>query len=206
MTSAHPEREDWGFCTSPGCGRYVAIRKYGVCNRHYRLLGRLRGRELSLDATEIAVQFWGKARKGSSGSCWEWTGSPHKHGHGTFWHRNVSYHAHIVSYQLAKGPIPEGLVIDHKCRKRLCVNPDHLHAVTRKQNAENIGLRVDNTSGYRGVTQRPDTGKWRARVGHLGSVIHIGDFDTPELANEAVISARLSLHTNNLEDRGETYG
>jgi hypothetical protein len=42
--------------------------------------------------------------------------------------------AHRVSYELHKGPIPEGLVIDHLCRVRHCVNPDHLRAVTHAVN------------------------------------------------------------------------
>ena len=42
--------------------------------------------------------------------------------------------AHRVAYEKAYGPIPEGLVIDHLCRNGLCVNPEHLEAVTRKEN------------------------------------------------------------------------
>lgn len=42
--------------------------------------------------------------------------------------------AHIVYYEAAKGPVPDGLELDHLCRNTLCVNPDHLEAVTRKVN------------------------------------------------------------------------
>ncbi len=42
--------------------------------------------------------------------------------------------AHRVSYELHKGPIPDGLFIDHICRTRCCVNPNHLRAVTHAQN------------------------------------------------------------------------
>ncbi len=41
---------------------------------------------------------------------------------------------HRVTYETFVGPIPEGLEIDHLCRNRLCCNPVHLEAVTRKEN------------------------------------------------------------------------
>ena len=45
-------------------------------------------------------------------------------------------YAHRIAYELAVGPIPEGLVLDHRCRRRECCNPRHLEPVT---NAANIG-------------------------------------------------------------------
>lgn len=48
--------------------------------------------------------------------------------------------AHRVSHVLYKGPIPNGLVIDHLCRNPSCVNPDHLEAVTQKENVHR-GIR-----------------------------------------------------------------
>lgn len=48
--------------------------------------------------------------------------------------RGQKERAHRVAYQLAKGPIPDGLVLDHLCRNRRCCNPDHLEAVTQQTN------------------------------------------------------------------------
>ena len=72
--------------------------------------------------------------------CWLWLGAVSRLGYGSIWSeaypskngRHVP--AHRVSYELHKGPIPEGLTIDHLCRVRGCVNPDHLEAVTLREN------------------------------------------------------------------------
>lgn len=64
-----------------------------------------------------------------SSECWLWTGLQHK-GYG----RYSDGLAHRVSYEIHRGPIPDGLELDHLCRTPLCVNPDHLEPVTRAEN------------------------------------------------------------------------
>lgn len=78
-------------------------------------------------------RFWEKVVK--SDGCWIFTGHLNNHGYGTFGitHDDRIY-AHRYSYQLAYGPIPEGLVIDHICRTPPCVNPSHMEAVTQREN------------------------------------------------------------------------
>lgn len=73
-------------------------------------------------------RFWAKVDKNGPGGCWLWTAGTSK-GYGQFLNG-----AHRVSYEMLVGPIPEGLHIDHLCRVRACVNPDHLEPVTRKEN------------------------------------------------------------------------
>lgn len=68
--------------------------------------------------------------------CWEWTAHIEDNGYGRFGYRGTMRWAHRVSYQIFVGCIPDGLDLDHLCRNRKCVNPDHLEPVTRKVNAE----------------------------------------------------------------------
>lgn len=76
----------------------------------------------------------------ASGTCWTWRGGRNGDGYSTFndGRRNVG--AHRYSYETLVGPIPEGLELDHLCRNRLCVRPDHLEAVDHRTNV----LRSDN--------------------------------------------------------------
>ena len=79
-------------------------------------------------------RFWSKVDK--SEGCWLWTAHRNQKGYGIFWFskpkRGVS--AHRFAYELASGPIPDGLQLDHLCRNPTCVRPDHLEPVTALEN------------------------------------------------------------------------
>lgn len=62
--------------------------------------------------------------------CWEWTGQMNDAGYGIARKRR----AHRVIYELLVGPIAPGLQLDHLCRNRCCVRPDHLEPVTQAEN------------------------------------------------------------------------
>lgn len=81
----------------------------------------------------LSERFWSKVE--ASPLCWEWTAS-RRSGYGLFWipseKRNVN--AHRFAYEMLCGEIPSGLNLDHLCRNRACVNPDHLEPVPQRIN------------------------------------------------------------------------
>lgn len=78
-----------------------------------------------IDAVADRELFFSKVTK--TKTCWLWLRATT---YGGF--RGKS--AHRVAYEIVKGPIPDGMVIDHLCMIKNCVNPDHLEAVTQSEN------------------------------------------------------------------------
>lgn len=150
----------------------------------------------------LSTRFWAKVAK--TESCWIWTGAKISSGYGSIGKGGSSRKtllAHRVSYEIHFGDIPEGLVIDHICHKRSCVNPEHLQAVTQKQNGENRHVSSSST-GVLGVYKSTSApGKFEARVRHNGKNHYAGLYATFEEAQKAVIAKRNLLFTNNLLDR-----
>lgn len=79
-------------------------------------------------------RFLSKIKCFQSKECWEWTAGFGNHGYGRFNVKGQTFLAHRISYTIFKGQIGNGLVIDHTCMNRKCVNPDHLRQVTRRVN------------------------------------------------------------------------
>ena len=78
--------------------------------------------------------------------CWEWTGKTHTHGYGIIAACVVTtgiapkeLRAHRVSYEKYIGPIPDGMILDHLCCNRRCINPLHLEPVTNRENLRRGG-------------------------------------------------------------------
>lgn len=116
-----------------GCGRSTNIAKLSSTAK-----GWVKGRPLRF--------VLGHANRGTArplrerwdvdaNGCWIWNGAISRYGYGVFnpCHAKVE-RAHRRVYQELVGPIPEGLVLDHLCRVKACVNPAHLEPVTTQEN------------------------------------------------------------------------
>lgn len=66
--------------------------------------------------------------------CRVWPGTLNRYGYGVLWLNGRRHAAHRFMYELLAGPIPDGLTLDHLCRNRACVRPDHLEPVTNRTN------------------------------------------------------------------------
>ena len=186
-------------CSVDGCEAPHLAK--GLCSRHYQRKKATGSPTGSLYKT-LEERFWPKVDR--SGECWEWTASRSVDGYGMIRkeRERASAYAHRVSYELTRGPIPEGFQVDHVCHNTSCVNPDHLRLATQKQNSEHrAGADPSNRTGVRGVSWCKVTKKWRAKVCHFGETHYLGYFSTIEEADAAATAKRNELFTHNDKDR-----
>ena len=94
--------------------------------------GRVMVRGKAADPPE--VRFWRYVEQRRE--CWVWTASIRPNGYGEFRCNGRLTRAHRFAYEQMVGPVPEGLQLDHLCRNRACVNPEHLEPVTGSVNVQ----------------------------------------------------------------------
>lgn len=149
-------------CSIDGCDRPVRAR--GWCAMHYLrwiTKGDVGCAEPKTRRTPRPVEaaFWanvdrnGPVPRPDMGPCWVWTGMLNPGGYGYFNRPGLSRLPHRLAYEWARGPIPDGLDLDHlchlppctggvECPHRRCVNPDHLDPVTRADNTRRSPLTL----------------------------------------------------------------
>jgi hypothetical protein len=130
-------------CSINGCEKPFVAR--GWCSLHWKRW-RKHGDPLMLSQGPTPeARFWSYVDKhgpdgfhsqtgANLGPCWLWTGVPTSAGYSQFRIDGPRVKTHRFSYKMLVGPIPPGLQLDHLCRIRHCVNPDHLEPVTQAEN------------------------------------------------------------------------
>lgn len=91
----------------------------------------------------VVDRFWAKVERMGQNECWPWKGTRDKYGYGRLanFPKGSPLKAYRVSWALANGPVPAGVVVRHKCDNPPCVNPTHLELGTQKDNARDTSAR-----------------------------------------------------------------
>jgi len=118
----------------PECGETRALKVKPRGRTCKPCANRRNGHLNALKERPAAVERFHSFYEITDSGCWTWTGAITYRGYGVFHYEGRWSLAHRVSHVLFVGPIPPRLQIDHLCRNTACVNPQHLEAVTAKEN------------------------------------------------------------------------
>lgn len=150
---------EYGYCQC-GCGAPTAPAG-NTFWPHRRVMGEplrfVAGHRQLVEKGKRAVAYRVEDR-GHETPCWIWTGHAVQYGKraGRVGGPTERVYAYRHVYELHRGPVPDGLDLDHLCREPLCVNPDHLEPVTRRENLRRgAGTKLDQVRAdeIRGVAE-----------------------------------------------------
>lgn len=154
-----------------------------------------RVKELLIYDPETGLFFWKKVTSNVV-SMGDKAGGPNSKGYIQICIDGKSFKAHRLAWLLSYGEDPGNMEIDHIDRNRGNNKRSNLRLASVKQNRENIGTPRHNTSGFRGVSQRTDTGVWVAYIYHNKAKLHIGTYKTFQEAADARMLYECTLFTH----------
>jgi hypothetical protein len=128
-------------CSVDGCGKPFLAR--GLCSKHYQRQRLMHGATFVHDAGErLAMKSTIRAN-----GCIEWTGSVDKDGYGRTAVKARKVYVHRLAWELANGPIPDGLLVCHRCDNPTCINVAHLFLGTPRDNTRDAMQKGRFTPG-----------------------------------------------------------
>jgi hypothetical protein len=133
------------------------------------------------------AKFWARVQKAGADECWLWTGVKDRKGYGRFSvHYPVIRFAHRLSYAITNGPIPDGMVVCHRCDTPACVNPAHLF----------LGTHADN------VRDRNEKGRQCRGERHQSAKLNINQVRAIRNSGEphTILATRYGVHAQSIAD------
>lgn len=111
---------------------------------------------------------WLEEDRGHETPCWTWQWAKDRHGYGVTWNAEEkrTVRAHRFMYEQEHGHLDLSLDIDHLCRQRDCVNPEHMEPATRAVNAQRGARAVVTPDQVREIRASTDT--YRALAARFG--------------------------------------
>lgn len=107
---------------------------------------------------------------------------------------SIEYMAHRIAWTYMTGEDPGDMLIDHIDGDTTNNRFNNLRLASKAENTRNAKKYKHNTSGFKGVCWHNETKKWRAQIRCDYRLVHLGLFDTPELAHMAYCKAAAELH------------
>ena len=133
-----------------------------------------------LEVRGVDVDFWRRVEK--TPTCWLWTGTKHRQGYGFIYRNDKNRLTHRYAWEMARGEIPTGMMVLHKCDVTACVRLSHLFLGTQTDNMRDMvkkgrESRLGAPKGERNPTSKLTSELVRRirRIGYSKSCTELGN-------------------------------